>query len=323
MRPAPAVLCAALLAPATGAAQPEEPPAPNDPRRALVLQADDARRAGDHEGALSLYTRAGQIRMTPSLRQMLAYESHASGRFVEAYEHATRCLGEAAGERELRERERIVDTCAAITRLCHERVARVIVRAPEPAVPGLVVRVAGRELPPSLWGEAQPVAPGAVVVDARSPDGATFRLEVTLDGGASREVIVALQAPPPPPPPPPLRPPALGRPAPSVSVGPWVIAGSGALALGAAGVLALLRRDARDDRDAACTPRPCRPESVEHHARYVDFTVATNVALGVGAALLVTGVTWYVVGRVRAARPLRVAVVAGPGAAALSLGGAF
>lgn len=327
MRLAPLGLSLGLLLPATAAAQGSESPA-EAARRGLVARGDEARRDGDHDRALSLYTRAGELRMTPSLRQMLAYEHHALGQALEAYDHASRCLSEAAPDREIRERERIVETCSAIVRRYRGRVGLVVVRAPQPRPAGLRVFVQSREVPPDLWAAGQPVLPGAAVVEARDDEGGTFRDELTLDAGATRDVTIALTRPaavappraptPAPTPRPPTRPVTRGP-----GAGPWFLVVGGALAFGAAVAFGVLREEARTDRTAACPRRECQPEALDHQARFVTYTWAANAALGVGALSVVGGAIWYLVRRPRLVPHAGAAVVTLPGGAGLMVSGAF
>ncbi len=333
MRPFAAVAVVAVGTTLSAAVLAQE--SPNEiARRELIAQADAARRASDHGRALSLYERASELRMTPSLRQMLAYEHHALGHVLEAFDHADRCVQEANVAAALRERERILETCAAIVRVYQDRLGRVTLRVPDPQPEGLRVRVQGREVPSALWGVAYPVLPGLVVVDASDAEGRTFRSEVPLEAGTTREVTLALSAPPRPAPSAPAMPatPTTPRMERGPGVGPWLVAGSGALALGAAAVFGVLRADARRDRDAQCSVISgreaegvfCDPSAQDHQSDFVAYTIATNVAFGVGAAAVAGGVLWYVLARSRArSHAPTVSVMASPGGAGVTLVGAF
>ena len=57
-------------------------------RRDLLDQAEAARAAGDHARALDLATRASQLRVTPSLRLLLAQEHQALGHVLEALDQS-------------------------------------------------------------------------------------------------------------------------------------------------------------------------------------------------------------------------------------------
>ena len=76
MRSVPKLIAGCLLLAAS------ECPAQTSPtevaRRELLQGADAARAAGDHPRALDLARRAGEIRMTPSVRLLLAQESEVA-----------------------------------------------------------------------------------------------------------------------------------------------------------------------------------------------------------------------------------------------------
>ena len=274
-------------------------------RRELITQADVARRSADHERALDLYARAGALRMTASLRQLLAYEQHALGHVLEALDEATQCAREATVDAALPERQRILDTCTAIAAAEESRVGRVVVEVPAEAPRGLRVRVDGRELPAALWSAAWPSLPGSVRVEATADDVTSEARVVEVIAGAVTTMhlgpfvpvrVAAAPVPVPPPiapPPPVLRPPPAAR----ASVGPWILAGVGAAAFGASIAFGVLRADARDARDAACATLGCEATSLDADARFRGFTVATDVALAVGTIALASGAVWYFVAR--------------------------
>ena len=147
----------------------------------------------------------------------------------------------------------------------------------------------------------------------------------------------AARVEPPAPPvvavPPVLRPrpsalPAPLRPAPApaggTGAGPWILAGAGALALGAAAVLWVARGDAIADRDARCGPLGCTPSARDADDRARALTVGTNVALGVGGAALAAGAAWFVAATVGRPAPVRpVAWVLPSGGAVVGVGGAL
>lgn len=87
------------------------------------------------------------------------------------------------------------------------------------------------------------------------------------------------------------------------ATGPWpyVVAGVGVASFVAAGVLYSSALDARGERDARCNARGCLPDSRDHNARYEDFVLGTNVALGLGGALVAGGALWRSLARTRGA----------------------
>jgi hypothetical protein len=65
-------------------------------------------------------------------------------------------------------------------------------------------------------------------------------------------------------------------------------------------------RAARSDRDGACrgVPLQCDPSALDADTRYRTYTLATDVALGVGAAALIsTGLVWWFTRPRSTARP--------------------
>lgn len=160
-------------------------------RRALIERATAARTAGRHQEALDLAQRAAQIQMTPSLRLFVMQEQTQVGQLAEAYSSAIACQSEAAR-----------DTAASaqtIARLCTEsvnslqnRVGRVIVTV-TPAVEGVRVFVANRELHSVLFGQDYVVTPGEVSVRAEAAGYRSVSRTVTVGAGASMAVPLALE----------------------------------------------------------------------------------------------------------------------------------
>lgn len=165
-------------------------------RRALIERATAARTAGRHQEALDLAQRAAQIQMTPSLRLFVMQEQTQVGQLAEAYASAIACQSEASR-----------DTAASaqtITRLCTEsvnslqsRVGRVIVTV-TPAVEGVRVFVANRELHSALFGQDYVVTPGEVSVRAEASGYRAVSRTVTVNAGSSMAVPLALERDAPP-----------------------------------------------------------------------------------------------------------------------------
>ena len=303
-------------------------------RRELLDQAETARAANDHARALDLATRAAQIRVTPSLRLLLAQEHSALGHVIEALDQSSNCAREAASDATMNNRERILEACRALSTTLAQQVGRVIVRVASPPA-GTVVRVAGAELNAALWGVGYPVVPGEVLVQAETPEGARFERTVTVAVGTTEELEIALPPPPPrahpiepPPPPPPTR---ISR---GAGAGPWVVMGLGAASLGASLAFFLLREGALSTRDAECGlygagPGRCTDRALAEGADgdYRTFTTLTDVTLGVGAAAIAGGALWLVLRRdeVTPARPARTSMSVAPfgGGAMLQLSGAL
>lgn len=69
---------------------------------------------------------------------------------------------------------------------------------------------------------------------------------------------------------------------------PWVVLGAGGVALGAAGVFELLRRDAEHDARA----EPFQPAYYDHHDKMQSHQTTARVLFGVGAVLVIGGGVW-------------------------------
>ena len=328
MRPRSSVLFAATLALAP-AAQAQEG-ADEIARRRLIAEAEQARSAGDHTRALDLAQRAGANRMTPSLRQLIAYEHDALGHTLEALDQAEGCAREAHADAALRNREQIAAACEALAARLRPAVGWITVRVPPPTPPGLVVHVGGAALRAAMYDVARPSLPGEVTVEATADSG-RFRQQVRVRAGETASVVVApLLAPEPAAAgrvgpamvaPVAVAPVAVRPTAPRARVAPWLLVGGGALAFAASGAFALLRAGARTDRNAECFEDGCNPAAQEHQARFETFTILTDVALGAGALAVAGGLIWYLTGRPAARRAGVVgAVLPSPGGATLTLG---
>lgn len=307
-----AVLCGALLTPSMARAQ-EGPEA--IARRGLLVEAERARRAGDHDAAIERALRAAAIRATPSVSYFLAREYEATDRPLAALEHAGACARGAEADPVLRNRAVLLSACNVLVARLEPRVGRLTVRLAAATPAGAVVRVRGAALSTAVLGVPYPVAPGDVDVAAGAPGFEPFARTVHVGAGESASVEVTLveTSPPPPlpppppppvrdlepvavtPPPPPPSPPVLRR-----SVAPLVagaVAGGAALAVTVG--LFVASRDARDARDAGCPAgSPCDGSSLDRARdddnRYRAFAYAGDAALGVGVAALVAGgIVWW------------------------------
>ncbi len=306
-------------------------------RRDLVAQAEQARESGDHARALDLSSHAAQIRMTPSLALMIAQEHEQLGHIVDALDYARRCVSDASRDGSLHNRQRITRNCRELVTSLSSQVARVTIRLA--AREDATVRVGPQTIPPAAWGVPVPVDPGEVSVTATSPDGRRFARTVRTTRGGVVEVDVVLampaasnvgEAPPVVAMVPATESSAVVAPTPllpgrraGVGAGPWIVVGVGAASLIAAGVLWSMHISAVADRDAACDRIGCLPAALDSDATARDFTVGTNIALGLGAAAIAGGLTWFFVARSRGTErsALRPSAWLLPGGAGLTLGG--
>lgn len=307
-RLAPAALLIGLAL--TGAAASAQEGPAEVARRDLIAQAEAAAAAGDHARALQLGERAAQIRVTPTIHYFLAMQHLALDHPVEALGYSGACARAAEADPALRNRDAVLEACRAIATTTAQRVGRLTVHVAPDAPEGLAVRVQDGTLPAALYGVAYPVTPGVVVVEASAPGHLPFRREVTVAVGEAVALDLRLDptpvvAPPPPVVAPPVTPPRIVAAPPRRSLGPWIVAGGGALAFALSGVFYGLAMSERSARDMPCASN-CRAQALAHDARYADHLTATNVALGVGAAAAAGAVVWFVVdrlGRREAARP--------------------
>jgi hypothetical protein len=162
-------------------------------RRELISQATHASDHDDHPRAVELLTRAGQVRMSTSLRAFLAEELAETGAWLRAFSQAVECQREANADERLHHRREILRDCARLEARARPHLGQVVIEAPaEP--PSLRVRVAGVEVPRAFWGVQFPVASGVNLVEATADDGRVFRTEVTIPEGGRRAVSVTLPA---------------------------------------------------------------------------------------------------------------------------------
>jgi hypothetical protein len=320
-----------LLASATASAQ-----STDDARYTLIVQASEARDAGDDRRALELARRADALRSTPSLHLLLAQLEERLAEPVAALDDARRCEAELEADRAHRDWQRYFDSCHALVTALEGRIGRITVEVPE--VPGVEVTLNQRPLARTDWGVAREVVPGYFVVEARASEGRRFHVGFDVFAGGAETVRVVFET----------RPPAVTVVAPprvapvavaglerrSAGPGPWAVMGVGTASLVASGVFFTLRAAALSDRDAACgTPAgDCTPAtdvalaaatSAQRDAH--TFNALFNVTLGVGSAAVVGGALWWALGRSTRAPAVRHTVVVTPrgDGAMVTVGGAM
>jgi hypothetical protein len=314
-----AVGCALLGNASTLRAQ--QPVASVATRALLIEQAERARVAGDHRGALGLAERAGRIEMTTSLRMFLAEEQLATGAAAAAMSSALLCTREATRDMQLPSRDGILARCRELGQQARAVVALVTLRAP-PGVAEVRIELDGQPLPAELLDVPQPMDPGEHRVVVRVSGRLPSELVVTARSGEAREVALRAGAevvvPVAPPPVAPLPAPVAPPPAPVASGGG---PGGGAIALlavGGASIVASavffgLRGAAAEGCDTG--PDPARggeqvwrcdtPAQVEAVGARGTWTTLGGVTLGVGVAALGAGIAWWVLGGRRGDTPPR------------------
>ena len=321
LTPLLATLCATLAV--TSSAWAQTPPDATA-RRQLVERAISARDAGQHAQALDLFQQAGQIQMRPGLRMSIAQEQQELGHPIEACEGATACVTEAQADLTGAGNATALQGCAALVATTCATLGHVRLRLPATLPDGLRLTVQGRVVDRSA-GDLITVSPGAVAVQAVAGRQVLFEESVAVQRGETRDVAVRLDAAPtvvatvaaPEAVPsrqevrtvvtPPMAPVASR----GSGIGPWLVLGGGAVALGLSAMFLGLRESAKSSRDAACGVGYCTQAAADFQATAETDNVAMYVALGVGAAAATAGVVWLATGGSAAEAPARTALSVG------------
>ena len=284
-------------------------PAELESRQTMLEEAQKARDADDHERALSLASRAGKIRMTPSVRLFIAEEQSAVGQLANSMNNADLCAREASDDKTLRNREKIISACRSLIGKLQKSAARILVLMPDPVPPQAQVMINGHVVPETLYGKFYMLTPGNVRVEASAPGYLPFKRELVVGAGEEGTVTVAMSrdlGPPPPvvQAPEPSQPVAVSAaPAQEKSsfreIGPYVVVGTGAVSLGLSAIFLIVRNGAVNDLDAKCggpdhTICPDTPEVHSLKNKASTYNTLTNVALGVGATALIGGGAWLI-----------------------------
>jgi hypothetical protein len=261
--------------------------------------------------------------MTPSVQLFIAQELQSLRRPFEAYTHGVACGRAAEADPALHNRDRILTECRDVVSAVEPELARLALRVSAPPG-GLTVRVAGAEVPRASWGEAIPLAPGTVSVEARAVGFDPFHREIRLVAGRREELVIELTPSPRAPSPPAVTPHARTVAPRRASVAPWLVVGAGAASLALAGVffgLSASEGAARDEAFRACA---CHDNTVlSAHAAHERWFYAGHAALWTGVAAVGGGLAWWLVTRGEA--PPRAAVALAPIARgwALTASGSF
>ncbi len=308
-------------------------------RGRLIDDSVAARDRNDHTAALALAQRAGEIRMTPSLRQFVAEELAALGRPVEALVAARQCESDAESDARARYRREVLRECRRLQLALQRSVADVVI-VPPPSVPaGMRVVVQGQDLRSELWNVPYPVMPGTVRVEATA-NGQAFHAEQPVRAGETFRVRVELR-PVPAPAPAPVEPapaPAPAAPAPTAPApvvapapvipttparsaglaagrvapaspgpGPWIVGGVGVAMLGGAVATFVMEQAAREDyglyqcrENIGAGSRDCvDPAALAVDDRRATLRVVNNALFFGGLAAVTGAAAWYLVARLR------------------------
>jgi hypothetical protein len=272
-------------------------------RQNFLEEAQKARDADDHARALALASRAGHIKMTPSLRLFIAEEQSAVGQLANSMNNAELCAKEASEDKTLRNRQKIIGACKSLAVKLQQSSARLIVLMPDPIPPLAQVIVNGHVFPEELYGKPYLMSPGNIRVEANAAGRLPFSRDLLVGQGQEGTVTVVLppaivEAPPPTlPPAAPEAPVVSAAPEQKSKIGPYVTLGAGAASLGASVIFLLVRNSAVNDLNAKCggpdhTICPDTPEVHSLKDKASTYNTLTNVALGVGAAAVIGGGVW-------------------------------
>jgi hypothetical protein len=210
-----------------------------------------------------------------------------------------------------------------------KRLAHLVLRLPDGAPEGTVVRVDGETVPPAALGTASAANPGTVEIDVSAPGRRDKALTLTLAEGETRAVTCELGPPEAPAPiagvgatPTPARstPPATARDAAPPARAKdlrrpvsYALLGVGAASLavgGVAGVLALGKASTVKDH---CTgDYACDQEGVDAAASGRFLSPLSTITLIAGAALVGAGVYFFVTSHARHKTPASASLVAPP-----------
>ena len=301
--------------------------------RNLMKQAQAARAARDHATALTLASRAGEIRMTPAVRLFIAEEQKEVGDIIGAMSNAEACAHEAAASK-LPDRNTIVKSCRGLLGRLQQFAARLVVTLVNPP-PQMEITVNGRVLPESLYGQPYFLEPGAVHVEAKAPGHHPFQADTVIPLGEERTVTVSLERDFGPEEP---RPTELAElPMPKVvatqrssSAGPYIVLGAGAVSFGASALFLVLRNHSVSDLEKQCggpnnTVCPDTPETRSLHSKISTYNTLTNVSLIVGGAAVLGGGLWLILDKTASVGNTRAQLQIAPrnGGAEVGIAGAF
>jgi hypothetical protein len=182
----------------------------------------------------------------------------------------------------------------------------VVTVGPAARLEGLAVTANGLPRDEGSWGVALPVDAGDVAIDASAPGHTPFHTVVHADNGK----VVSVDVPPLDVVPAPATPPAAtvgpatgaGRPPSSSSMrtAALVIGGAGLVGVGIGSYFGVTAISKWNDSNNGCPAGSCTPQGAQAAHDAKQAASLSDVAVGVGAAAIVTGVVLYLVGAPRA-----------------------
>jgi hypothetical protein len=276
-------------------ARAQQSPGSDEERHRLIDEASAARASGDDAHALALAMRAASIRMTPSLRLMIADEQFRLGQLIASLGSAQFCVAEAEQDAALQNRDAILDRCRSIQASIEARVGRIYLHLPSPIPAGFRVEVGS--LPVDLASVSVGVVtlPGEVMITAHRDTGSASVQRVTVNAGQQIHVSIAFAET--------LAGPATGTVAPRPDgplvrqrsvVGPVVLASASGVALTVGFVFLGLRQRAV----AGCTvgnesivcPDESRAAAAASAPLFHDVMTGSLIA---GGSLAIGALTWF------------------------------
>lgn len=269
--------------------------------RALFQEAVALVTAGDYASALGKLQRVASFKRTPQVQYYLALCHEKLGKLVMALGEFRLALADA-------QQMGAADVA---------REARAAINALEPRIPTLTVdkgagagsatiTIDGREIGDVAIGQAMPLNPGVHVIEARAAGYKPYRQEVRLQEAEKASITVKLEP----------EPAAAATPdgqqaddrddnesSPPIAVVPpessgsskalgWVVTGIGVASLATSGVFYYKRSTAIEDLDGQCGAggMNCPASAKDVYDTGKRDTMIANVALGVGAVGLVSGI---------------------------------
>ncbi len=299
--------CVALAAPAyVGSATTARADTPTKQEaRTLFQEALAHVAAGDHATALGKLERVAAFKRTPQVGFYIGFCHEKLGKLVMALGEYRIALADAqaAGANDV-----VAEAQEAIARV-EPRIPRLTIHRGEGADTASI-SVDGKPLGDPAIGQPMPFDPGTRVVVAQASGFLPFRQEVRLAEGekASIEVKMVKRSPGAavaPTPPAPADPKDNGAPPSSASATldteggsntlAWVATGIGVVGLGASGYFLMQRSKAISDLDDACAGNrnACPTSMQDTYDNGKRDTMFANIAMGVGAAGLVTGAVLF------------------------------
>lgn len=286
-----------------------------DVAAADVLFTDGRRAAdaGDWNTACAKFSQSYQLDPAPGALLNLGDCEEHRDHLASAWRHFRKL---ADGLPDTDERKALADRRAADV-LGRAPRLKLLVANPSPTV---TVTRDGAVVGRASFGVAVPVDAGSHTIVVRGPGLKPATYDVTLRDGETRELAVnavddtpsatAALAPPPPA--------ASASTSPRAIVG-WTILGAGGAGFVLGAVFGGVALSASSASDSLCTDGVCRTMgAVQDHERAKAFALATDITLGFGAALAVTGLV-LVLTAPKQGRTVEVRATAG----GIGLGGTF